>query len=529
MEAGHMAFDLVGEIFSLLMGRIVPGWISASLLSLFLVGYLAHFFRHRADSPEQQVVAGTGEIAGNTPLSESLDIPVDSFDRAQRAIHWLFAAILIFLTATGFEIYLYPNVVGNVLTVFSLIYHSDISAILLLLIIAHVFYDLRKPRSMSNMNPSNFDLKMLLTRTRNFLIPKREATALKSGKYDVFMKGYHWSLTGLLVVLGITGVYFWDPYAIVSAHLRLSLSMQSLLLNVHILSAVVVTGMMIGHAYFALIKVNRPILRSMLYGKLDSSFYSRHYDPNLWAPNVVVVKSSILMRLTRSLSDTAFAGLTGYKNRRILGSRNRFPVPFAAIQKTCGNHFYGKGVGRCRAKNGALCSPDKCPAIGTFVTETARVERRKALTKIATGAVAVSVLALGVGSAIKVLTSARRSEDGGNRQPITATQSQTTGSPKPLANIKTMADNSAVGFYDSQGYPDILIRLANGSLNAYSAICTHTGCLVSYDSADKVIFCPCHGAIFDPTNGSVLRGPAYIPLPTVSIRIDQATGNVFLG
>jgi thiosulfate dehydrogenase [quinone] large subunit len=31
---------------------------------------------------------------------------------------------------------------------------------------------------------------------------------------------------------------------------------------------------------------------------------------------------------------------------------------------------------------------------------------------------------------------------------------------------------------------------------------------VSYVSSAKIIACPCHGSEFDPSTGSVLRGPA---------------------
>ena len=242
------------------------------------------------------------------------------------------------------------------------------------------------------------------------------------------------------------------------------------------------------------------------------------------------------MRLTQALPDPVFAKLTGYKSRNILGSKRKFAVPFALIQKTCGNHFSEKGVGRCRAKNGAICSPDKCPAIGTFVTEAALVERRKTITRMTAGAIAVGLLALGIGYSFRIESNARSASEQKSSstkqvssQTTTQQQPSQTSTAKPLANTKTMPNNSSINFSNSQGYPDILIRLSNGSIDAYSAICTHAGCQVGYDSSNEVIFCPCHGALFDPANGSVTRGPAFSPLPSVKIRIDQSTGNVYLG
>ncbi|GAB2717408.1 FAD-dependent oxidoreductase [Streptomyces bullii] len=50
-----------------------------------------------------------------------------------------------------------------------------------------------------------------------------------------------------------------------------------------------------------------------------------------------------------------------------------------------------------------------------------------------------------------------------------------------------------------------------GALHAVSARCTHLGCLVSFNGAEKAWECPCHGSRFD-TDGKVIQGPATRPL-----------------
>lgn len=50
-------------------------------------------------------------------------------------------------------------------------------------------------------------------------------------------------------------------------------------------------------------------------------------------------------------------------------------------------------------------------------------------------------------------------------------------------------------------------RDGDGVLHAVSAVCTHLGCLVTWNPAETSWDCPCHGSRFDP-GGRVLQGPA---------------------
>jgi glycine/D-amino acid oxidase-like deaminating enzyme/nitrite reductase/ring-hydroxylating ferredoxin subunit len=59
-------------------------------------------------------------------------------------------------------------------------------------------------------------------------------------------------------------------------------------------------------------------------------------------------------------------------------------------------------------------------------------------------------------------------------------------------------------------------RDANGGLHAFSAACTHLGCVVSWNSAEKSWDCPCHGSRFD-IHGEVLHGPAVTSLEAVAL------------
>ncbi len=59
-------------------------------------------------------------------------------------------------------------------------------------------------------------------------------------------------------------------------------------------------------------------------------------------------------------------------------------------------------------------------------------------------------------------------------------------------------------------------RDLDGKLHAVSLRCTHLGCLLRFNSAERSWDCPCHGSRFD-LDGTVLEGPATKPLERRSV------------
>lgn len=70
--------------------------------------------------------------------------------------------------------------------------------------------------------------------------------------------------------------------------------------------------------------------------------------------------------------------------------------------------------------------------------------------------------------------------------------------------------------------PAILIDTPAGELKAFSATCTHLGCIVQYRADLSQIWCACHNGHFD-LNGKNVEGPPPKPLEeyVVNVRGDQ--------
>ena len=72
-------------------------------------------------------------------------------------------------------------------------------------------------------------------------------------------------------------------------------------------------------------------------------------------------------------------------------------------------------------------------------------------------------------------------------------------------------------FESKAGTPAVLFRTKAGVF-AYSAVCTHEGCTVQFNSASKNLQCGCHGAVFDPfDDAKVVTGPTNQPLAKIKV------------
>ncbi|MBI2933734.1 MAG: Rieske (2Fe-2S) protein [Planctomycetes bacterium] len=70
----------------------------------------------------------------------------------------------------------------------------------------------------------------------------------------------------------------------------------------------------------------------------------------------------------------------------------------------------------------------------------------------------------------------------------------------------------------AEGAPILVIRLAEDRFKAFSAICTHLGCIVKWEAGTRDIRCPCHAAVFS-ADGKVVSGPPSRPLVEYQVTV----------
>jgi menaquinol-cytochrome c reductase iron-sulfur subunit len=64
-----------------------------------------------------------------------------------------------------------------------------------------------------------------------------------------------------------------------------------------------------------------------------------------------------------------------------------------------------------------------------------------------------------------------------------------------------------------------VVKTGEQQVVAFSPVCTHLGCAVSWNPGDKAFVCPCHTSSFSP-EGKVLGGPAPRSLDRFDVRVD---------
>ena len=216
-------------------------------------------------------------------------------------------------------------------------------------------------------------------------------------------------------------------------------------------------------------------------------------------------------------------------------------IGFESVQRLCG--YYDRG--RCAAQGERPCGPEGCPVLASpEPARTAEVlDRRTFVTRAgwAGWATVSALLAGGFAATAGRLIAPRRgaarppslagparavTTAPGTTAPVPTTAGSAPAAPStaaPVAGTRlgpaaTVPVGGAASFSDpTTGDPAYVVQPSRGRFLAFDAICPHQGCTVQFTGSQ--FQCPCHGAVFDATNGSVLQGPAQRPLAAISIHV----------
>lgn len=210
-------------------------------------------------------------------------------------------------------------------------------------------------------------------------------------------------------------------------------------------------------------------------------------------------------------------------------------------------HLCGRGQACMLQQSGACLAGARCPVFPSTEqlppVAQAEVSRRSLLlgarTAAFVGAVAVvtggltALIGRLVGgnstNASGVLNSSQPTPPAANKHSPSATGHRSSHhsshhSSKPAGTALVKASTVPVGqggkFNDpASGNPAWLVHTSASHFVAFSAVCTHAGCTVNFDSSSMQFVCPCHGGTYDAKTGQVLGGPPPAPLAAIPVHV----------
>lgn len=96
------------------------------------------------------------------------------------------------------------------------------------------------------------------------------------------------------------------------------------------------------------------------------------------------------------------------------------------------------------------------------------------------------------------------------------------GHPIPASQLLEEPTGTRVLVAGLAGEPTYLTVVEDRKLDKIGIIdsCTHLGCTFPWNPNDNQFQCPCHGSLYS-ADGSVVRGPAPLPLKLVQVRVEE--------
>jgi cytochrome b6-f complex iron-sulfur subunit len=154
---------------------------------------------------------------------------------------------------------------------------------------------------------------------------------------------------------------------------------------------------------------------------------------------------------------------------------------------------------------------------GEAPAPSARVTRRALMAGAGTAAAAMLAGAVGehqLAAAVAPAGSAHLVPDGGDWRPV--------------ADVSALPEGEAKRF--STGSVEGVVVNDGGAIRALSAVCTHQGCLLRPDPAQRRLDCPCHRAAFSWSGRLLLSRLHSAPadLPVIHSRIQNGQVEVYV-
>ena len=154
--------------------------------------------------------------------------------------------------------------------------------------------------------------------------------------------------------------------------------------------------------------------------------------------------------------------------------------------------------------------------------------RRGVLAGVGLVGLASAITACGAGTSSSTPAAANAAGTTGGAGTAAPASSAAAGGASSSSATNALAATSKIPVGSGMIFPGaqvVVTQPTAGEFKAFSAVCTHMGCIVNQIS-NQTIDCPCHGSQYSITSGAVVAGPAPRPLPAKQIKVSG--GSIFL-
>jgi Rieske Fe-S protein len=141
---------------------------------------------------------------------------------------------------------------------------------------------------------------------------------------------------------------------------------------------------------------------------------------------------------------------------------------------------------------------------------------------------ASAITACGAGTSSSTPAAGNAAGTTGGAGTAAPASSAAAGGASSSSATNALAATSKIPVGSGMIFPEpqvVVTQPTAGEFKAFSAVCTHMGCIVNQIS-NQTIDCPCHGSQYSITTGAVVAGPAPRPLPAKQIKVSG--GSIFL-